>query len=139
MPGSKLFRQNESLLQYWKLLTYEQIAEMSKNDLVTIGSHGYHHNCLERINLDSAKKEILDSMNALESIIHKTVNEIAYPDGTYTSELVDYGISDGLSKHLVGTCRMENTCDASYIHTRMSANPHISFNNQMNAFFVGHY
>ncbi len=62
-------------------ITTEQLIEMSKNSLVTIGSHGCNHIKLNECDTKTAYHEILSSKEKLEHLIGKKVNLIAYPNG----------------------------------------------------------
>lgn len=137
IPGGSQFKNHQELDVYWKLLSENQIIEMSKSPLITFGSHGYYHNSLDKIQFEAAKEEILKSKRYLENLISKPVDEMAYPDGTYTPDLIEYAASVGISKQLLAGRRTENECDARLIRTRVTMNPHISFNNQMQTLVNG--
>jgi len=90
---NKDFRIDKSLEDYWKLIDDKQILEISKTKFVGIGSHGYYHNNLGNLPLEIAIKEVVDSKKFLESVIQKEVCSIAYPDGSYNTELL-YKLND---------------------------------------------
>jgi peptidoglycan/xylan/chitin deacetylase (PgdA/CDA1 family) len=52
--------------EYWKLMSDEQIREISNSNYVTIGSHGFYHNNLGNISTENAKKEIEDSFYGVQ-------------------------------------------------------------------------
>ncbi len=62
-------------------ITTEQLVEMSRDPLVTIGSHGCTHIKLDECDEDGARYEICESKKKLESIIGKEVFAYAYSNG----------------------------------------------------------
>ncbi len=63
-------------------ITWEQLMEMSKDPLVTIGSHTMSHFNLTKLDLGKVLKEISESKHILERKIGKPVNHFAYPFGS---------------------------------------------------------
>jgi peptidoglycan/xylan/chitin deacetylase (PgdA/CDA1 family) len=63
-------------------LNWEQIQDISKDPLVTIGAHTINHFQLNELNESSAREEIAGSKRLLESKIGKPVEYFAYPFGT---------------------------------------------------------
>jgi len=63
-------------------LTWEQVIELSKHPLVTIGAHTVNHYALSKLHEDLATKEINESISIIESKIGKPVLHLAYPIGT---------------------------------------------------------
>ena len=72
---------------HWKLMNSKEVRFLFDSGLVEIGSHSYNHPNLGLINIDDAKKEIIRSKEMIESIIQAKVNSIAFPDGSYSSEV----------------------------------------------------
>lgn len=66
-----------------KPLTPDDLVELSKSDLVNIGSHGYNHNILTTLSEAEIKYEMSESKKVLESIINKEVRTYCYPNGTF--------------------------------------------------------
>ena len=64
-------------------ITTAQLLEMSKNPLVTIGSHGCTHQCLDELDIQQQKYEIEESKKKLEEILKIKVNYFAYSNGRY--------------------------------------------------------
>ncbi|MEZ5481318.1 MAG: polysaccharide deacetylase family protein [Porticoccaceae bacterium] len=62
------------------MLTTEQLKGLSDSG-VDIGAHTTTHPILATLELSEARKEILGSKDELESIIGKTVDNFAYPNG----------------------------------------------------------
>lgn len=67
----------------------KEIRIASESLGIMLGSHGFLHNNLANILLPDATDELLKSKNYLENLIQKPVNSLAYPDGSYSRELID--------------------------------------------------
>lgn len=65
-------------------VTTDQLKDMSENPLVTIGSHGASHRCLDTLSPEEQKREIFESKKKLEDIIGKKVEYFSYSNGRYT-------------------------------------------------------
>ena len=74
--------------EYWQLMSDQQITETSRSPFIKIGSHGYYHNNLGTIAHDKALDELSRSKKYLENLVQYEVREVAYPDGSYTPQLV---------------------------------------------------
>lgn len=64
-------------------LTSEQIVEMSKNSLCTVGAHTETHPMLRNVN--NHYEEMFNSKKVLEELLKKNVNYLAYPYGKHSS------------------------------------------------------
>ena len=80
---------------FWQLMSEDQIREISSIPGITIGSHGYYHNNLGRLSTANALEEVKQSKRYLENLIQAPVNELAFPDGSYTIELVNAAKREG--------------------------------------------
>lgn len=67
-------------------INYDQLIELSKDPLCTIGSHTLNHSMLRHSK--SKKKEIVDSKSKLQDMINQEVKFFAYPYGSVFA--VDY-------------------------------------------------
>jgi peptidoglycan/xylan/chitin deacetylase (PgdA/CDA1 family) len=92
---------NNPIDDYWELMTDKEIQEISTSKLISIGSHGYYHNNLANIDLKEALEEVILSKKYLENLVQKPISEIAYPDGSYSRELVTEIDKIGIKKQLV--------------------------------------
>ncbi len=86
--------------EYWKLVSVNEIKSLSKSNYVTIGSHGFYHNNLGKLKPDSVEFELLESKKYLENIIQKEVLELAYPDGSYSTESLNIADTIGYKYQL---------------------------------------
>src|SRR5208283_848489 len=73
---------------YLPMLSWAMIAEMSRNN-VDFGSHTARHLDLSRIDIQSAKRDIVESRIAIEKNIGKEVTSFAYPSGRFKRNIVD--------------------------------------------------
>lgn len=117
--------------EYWKIMTDEQIIEMSQSPLITIGSHGYYHNNLGNIPLSTAISEVNFSKAYIEGIIQKNIDEIAFPDGSYTHELSKELVNIGFTKQLALKYNFDTDVSNSYLLNRHDLYPVHSVINQM--------
>ena len=63
-------------------ISWEQLEEMSKNSLVTIGSHTVNHPKLSMLDRASARREMADAKALIESHLKTTVQHFSYPFGS---------------------------------------------------------
>ena len=68
-------------------LSEEELREISRHPLITIGSHGLWHRHFTRLSLDEAQFELTESKHLLEDMIGKTVDLMAWPYGECNAEL----------------------------------------------------
>jgi peptidoglycan/xylan/chitin deacetylase (PgdA/CDA1 family) len=122
---------------YWLQMTKTEIADLSRSPFVTIGSHGYYHNDLARININEASKELQRSKLYLEKVIEKEVRSIAFPYGSYTPGVIDAAKKTGYTQ-LLATDFLRDTEDET-MRERFTVNPFITTNNQMHATITRQY
>lgn len=67
-------------------ITTAQLKEMSKDPLVTIGSHGLSHDIFPTMKTEQKKKELVESKAVLESLTGREVDIFAYSHGQYDKE-----------------------------------------------------
>jgi peptidoglycan/xylan/chitin deacetylase (PgdA/CDA1 family) len=73
--------------EHWKLMSPSQIKELAESGLIEIGAHTHNHPNLGLISPTNVREEVRKSKQALEKLIGKPVNSIAFPDGSYTDEV----------------------------------------------------
>ena len=84
-------------------ITTEQLKEMSKDPLVTIGSHGVSHIIFPKLSTENKKNELIESQKILQEIIGKDITFFAYSHGQYDKETLsmmncyDYAFKAGSS------------------------------------------
>lgn len=73
--------------EVWMLMNSTQLKKFASSSIVTIGSHAHSHCNLALVSKQTAENELRLSKNILEEITNKTVDTIAYPDGSYDNEI----------------------------------------------------
>jgi peptidoglycan/xylan/chitin deacetylase (PgdA/CDA1 family) len=63
------------------MLTWDELRELARDPLVTIGAHGVTHRRLSRLDDDSARRELAESRARLEAELDRPVRHLAYPYG----------------------------------------------------------
>jgi peptidoglycan/xylan/chitin deacetylase (PgdA/CDA1 family) len=113
------FFDDDKFNQYWQLMSDRQIAEVSNSKYVKIGCHGYYHNNLGVIELANAKEEIALSKKYLMRVTGKEIKEIAYPDGSYSPQVVAAAAEMGFTSQFTTEEYCYNEApDYPYIKTR---------------------
>jgi hypothetical protein len=74
-------------VDYWLQMTSEQTGELSLSPPVHIGSPGYYHHDLARIDPHNGVTEMVLSKQYSENITARPVNSLAFSYGTYTSDV----------------------------------------------------
>lgn len=124
---------------YWLQMTPQQIRELSLSPFITIGSHGYYHNDLARINIDDAKQEMIRSKQYLEDITGQPVNSLAFPYGSYSSDVIHAAKSTGYSQLLCMDFHSPHDQNDPAMRERFTVNPFINTINQMRATVTRRY
>ncbi|MBS4057200.1 MAG: polysaccharide deacetylase family protein [Bacteroidales bacterium] len=94
--------------EIWKLLSKDELRQLSSSDIVSIGSHGHLHYNLGLIKLKDAQEELKKSKDLLEEATSKNVNMIAYPDGCYTKDVKNLAEGLGYDKQLAVRYRCDD-------------------------------
>lgn len=92
--------ERRDLDDYWMLMNEEEIRQTAASGIVRIGSHGCLHSNLADLPVDEAVRELEHSKTWLERIAEQTVDELAYPDGSYTHTITDAAESMGFRYQL---------------------------------------
>ncbi len=80
----------------YKMLTEEQIVELSNDNLCTIGSHTTSHLRLSGLSMQEQKKQIEGCKAWLEQLLQRSVDSFAYPFGDYSSQTIEVLQSTGI-------------------------------------------
>ncbi len=67
------------------LMTWDELRDLSREPLVTIGAHTCSHFALAKLSDDDARREIVDSVARLEQELGKPCRHFSYPYGDATS------------------------------------------------------
>ncbi len=123
---------------YWELMDENEINELSKDNLFTIGSHGLFHNSLESVSLNEASDEFSESKLFLEKITGKEVEYFAYPDGSYNSDLIEEAEKIGYKYQLLVEYRYDDKNDHR-LKERFGINPFLNPKSQIKYISYGKY
>ena len=80
---------------YKSFLSWDNIKEMSKNNLISFGSHGCTHVALTSLEKNDIEYELIFSKDEIESKIDKKVDLFAYPYGMVNSGIAEMGKESG--------------------------------------------
>ena len=69
-------------------MTYDQLKEAGRSDLLEIGGHTVTHPYLNQASKDMQAKEILDGRRILSDILAKPIRYFAYPGGEYSYDTI---------------------------------------------------
>ena len=94
------FENNPALREYWQLMSDKQIVETSKSDYIRIGSHGYYHNNLGAVPHNQAMEELAKAKKYMEGLTQQKIDQLAFPDGSYTLKLSDDAYDMGFTIQL---------------------------------------
>jgi len=86
--------------EIWMMMSKTDIQQLAKSRLVSIGSHGHQHFNLGDINISDARHEMKQSKDLLEETISRKVDMLAFPDGSYTQEVIESALNIGYNKLL---------------------------------------
>ncbi|MBK8499337.1 MAG: polysaccharide deacetylase family protein [Flavobacteriales bacterium] len=84
----------------WELMGPDQLLSLASSSYVEIGSHAYAHYNLGLIPLDDAINDMARSKQALEHLVGKPIESIAYPDGSYSDTVKDAAERLGFKRQL---------------------------------------
>ncbi len=89
--------------------SWDQIREMSQNNLIEIGSHSVSHPRLTDVSPEEARTELRRSKERIEYELGKSISSFCYPDGFYSPEIIRLAQEAGYSSALaVSTPRVLN-------------------------------
>ncbi|MBL0104474.1 MAG: polysaccharide deacetylase family protein [Bacteroidetes bacterium] len=121
----------ESNKEYWKLLSAEQLKELSSSGLIEIGSHTTSHPNLDTLTGDKLKVEIVGSKSKLENCCNRSIDSIAFPDGAYNEEVKKCCLDAGYKHLLAVDYRLPSDKTDKYILPRLSISNTTTFESIM--------
>lgn len=71
-----------------KPMSIDDLGEMAKSPLITIGAHSHCHSILTQLSEDELRKTIKESKRLLESWTGYPVTCFAYPNGNYNDQVI---------------------------------------------------
>jgi peptidoglycan/xylan/chitin deacetylase (PgdA/CDA1 family) len=120
--------------ELWELMNRKDIQTLSESNITDIGSHGYSHFNLGNIGKSEANSEMKKSKELLEGLINKEIDMIAYPDGSYTSEVKDQAEVLGYDKQLAVNYKLNDDVMDKRILNRHGLSSTTTF--ESNMFFL---
>ncbi len=124
---------------YWRQMTAAELRELAASPLVTMGSHSFLHTSLGEIPIDNAREEMLASKNYLETVLSKSITALAFPDGSYTREVVETAREMGFEQQLAVDFKYPEDQKDPALRTRLGLHPFLSWNNQVAIILKGSY
>ena len=134
-----LFKPGTHEDDYWLQMTEEEIKKLSTSKFATIGSHGYFHNRMDKLPIESATEEMRVSKQFLEGITGKEITSFAFPYGNYSRSIVEVAKKIGYKQLLAMDFFYQEDSNDPALRERLTVNPFISVNNQMHAIVTGQY
>jgi len=71
-----------------RMMTAGELRRLPR-DLVSLGSHTVTHPRLDRVSSDEVRRELRDSRNAIQDVVGRPVEALAFPHGAYTPECIE--------------------------------------------------
>jgi peptidoglycan/xylan/chitin deacetylase (PgdA/CDA1 family) len=91
-----------------EMLSAEDLKQFASSPFVTIGSHTHRHYNLANIDPELAMVELTHSREQLEEILGRSVDTIAFPDGSYNNLVKKMSIDAGY-RYLLAVSYKENS------------------------------
>lgn len=98
-----------------ELVSAEELAGFKNESLLEFGSHTHSHYNLEYLDTALIRQELQHSKDILENIVGKKVISVAYPDGSYTSQINEIALEVGY----------KNLCVVDYKYQENNTNPNL--------------
>jgi len=80
-----IFLISDAVGRYPYLLNWDQVKEMSQND-ISFGSHTRNHAYVPSLSIDQMKDEIIMSKHVIEEHLGKPIYDFAYPGGGFNEQ-----------------------------------------------------
>ena len=105
-----------------KFTTAEQLVNLP-GELVTIGSHTMTHPNLSALCEEMAKRELFESRQVLQEILHREITLLAFPHGAFNDVLVTWCREAGYQRVFSGEPTMTFSNLPEYVTGRVVADP----------------
>jgi peptidoglycan/xylan/chitin deacetylase (PgdA/CDA1 family) len=86
---------------FWELMNDVDLRQLAQHPLCTLGSHGWWHNDMGRIDAAEVRDELQRSVAYLSDIIGQPPASLAWPSGSWSPESVHIAANLGFSVQLV--------------------------------------
>lgn len=88
------------------MMNWEEIAELARDPLATIGAHGVGHYALARLDAERARREITESVARIEAATGRSPRHFAYPYGSRdTASAREFAMAQALGFRTAVTTR----------------------------------
>lgn len=94
--------------EFFELLSVKQVKEMADSGLIEIGSHTHNHPNLSEIEINDVEQEVVKSKNLIEEATGKSVQSIAFPDGSYNEAVKSICLNAGYKNLLAVNCMLNS-------------------------------
>ncbi len=125
------FKSDRSLDDFWKLMAAEQIAEIDRNPLFTIGSHGNRHIAYPFVLEEEARRDMKKSKEALEKIGGNKIIYMALPYGAANLPTINTAMSCGYQYLLLDEFNALTKEYPESVWNRCTINPYLSAKNHI--------
>lgn len=109
------------------LLSIQELRELSKSPLITIGAHSHCHNILTQLSNDEIRKSIKTSKQLLESWLGRPVQYFAYPNGNYNDNVINILKEAGFECALTTVAKPWDNHESPFTIPRFSIGRYDSF------------
>ena len=89
LPRLEEFVSEQTLNDCYAGMTEEELNELSRDPLFSIGVHTLDHPFLTKCPREEARRQILDNRKWIEGVSDKLCDSIAYPSGDYGTEVLE--------------------------------------------------
>lgn len=88
----------EDNIEHYKMLSIDQLCALDKEPLCTLGGHTNSHVRLKDLSKDMQAQEILDCKLWLENVLGHTIEDYAFPYGSYNAETLAILANNGIKR-----------------------------------------
>jgi peptidoglycan/xylan/chitin deacetylase (PgdA/CDA1 family) len=128
----------EACKDYLAVMSEKELMELSKQNSISIGSHGIAHADLSTMPPGALTTELSTSRQYLEAMTGKPCTALAFPYGNYSAEVLTAAAACGYHD-VFGTEKLNDPADRSLVIERFTVNPYVSAINQMYYIAAGNY
>jgi peptidoglycan/xylan/chitin deacetylase (PgdA/CDA1 family) len=101
----------------------QQIAQLSSEKLIAIGSHGVSHGNSCRLSDEEFRREVVESKKALEDITNNPITSFSFPHGKYANRHLDILQAAGYAMAFSIDPSVEQLGKDKFLLGRVSVNP----------------
>lgn len=118
-----------------RMVDAETLSRFKDSPVLDFGSHTHTHYCLEHLPEDLQLEELSRSRQLLESVLQRSVNFVAYPDGSYNASTLKLSQQVGYKHAFVVNYRMGEQQTPAYYKPRFTISNSTNFYSNMNRLF----